>query len=266
MDTPQQQQQQQQQRKQRRPSLDLIDTGKPGSKQGYDYAIDLGEHTGVVEDRTHVDDHAYTSNYYNRYASKDASTGAGFEPAVSQRIAGQAGDERSTTGNEGGASTHQLPIPSQPEQTGQDSSVFELRGAPDKARLMGSPASRIRAGLEDHTRENPSRIPLMFNQDGSRHEPLNMNLRAENAQCFKDDSFFGAGVCGHSADEQAFAHPLSATGRRRESVMLTQMEQQQLQEQRERARQSQSAGDHSYDYEEQPLNEEPEPFDDSKST
>ncbi|KAI9591219.1 hypothetical protein BDF19DRAFT_455804 [Syncephalis fuscata] len=212
---------QHQPKKERRQSFDLIDTGKHGSKEGPDYAIDLQDHTGVVDDKTHLKDDIYTTNYYNRYAAKDASTGAGFEPAVSQRIATEPDKE-----NEGGASTRHLS--SSADVSDQDSSVFELRGAPSQAESAEETAARIRAGLREHIKNDPNVAPLMFNRDGSRHESLNMKLQADNAQCFKEPGYFGAGICGHAADEQAFAHPLSATGRRRESVMLNEMEEQNV--------------------------------------
>jgi hypothetical protein len=244
--------QENQHQKPRRQSLGLIDTGKRGSKEGPTYAIDLQDHTGVIEDRTHVDDHAYKTGYYNRYAGKDAATGAEFEPAVSQRIAGKSAHGHGIDG----ASTRQLS--KSLGSADQESSVFEIRNGAGQTNGKGNTKEEaISNGLREHANRDAANnsVPLMFNRDGTRHEPLNMRLQAENAQYFKDAGYFGAGVCGHSADEQAFAHPLSATGRRRESVMLNRMEEDNL------SRPHSDADERPFDFEEQPLTEEPAQYD-----
>ncbi|KAI8050204.1 hypothetical protein BDF22DRAFT_756771 [Syncephalis plumigaleata] len=247
-----------QRQKPRRQSLDLIDTGRRGSEEGPSYAIDLQDHTGVIEDRTHVDTHAYKTGFYERSAGgKDAMTGAGSEPAISQRIA----DKSSHGDDTQGASTHQLST-SPDDVSDQNSSVFNLRsGATSQTDAKGeTQEERISEGLRQHAIDNSDRdsVPLMFNQDGSRHEPFNVRIPAEDAQCFKDAGYFGAGVCGHSADEKAFAHPLSSTGRRRESVMLTRMEEDNLN------RPHSDGDERPFDFEEQPLTEEPERYDINK--
>ncbi|RKP10004.1 hypothetical protein THASP1DRAFT_28230 [Thamnocephalis sphaerospora] len=197
------------QNQRRKSSLDLIITGIAGSADGPDRAIDLCDHTGVIEDRSHVDQHAYTSQYTGRFAVEDAETGAGFEPAVSQLI---------SSPQEGGAGAH--------HGSERDASILELREPKD------TPAGRINAGLREARKEHKSSerltpTPLFFHPSGERVDSLAEELSPDNAQSFKPATYFGAGLGSHAADEQAFAHPLSATGRRRESVMLCELEQRE---------------------------------------